>query len=147
MKGGVKMSETTQTGWILSSERLPEPEVVVETKCDHNDGMLCEDLYGKKFLIRRHEWVDPLTSIPQLYHPTHWRPLLKATEMSEQDVAESTRVAIKLLLDSAKDCDYKTISKGLVAVLLSYMSNEQLSEIRVDILAEVRNLHEENCND
>lgn len=72
------MPETTKPGWISVKERLPDEEVVVETKID--DGSFIRNIQELK--RRGKLWFTPNGSMYVYYIPTHWRPILETTAES-----------------------------------------------------------------
>ena len=55
--------------WIRISERLPEENVVVETKID--DGKGCRNV--QKLMWKKNLWFFPNGNMYVYYTPTHWR--------------------------------------------------------------------------
>ena len=62
--------------WIACRDRLPDPEVVVETKIDDERG---ERNIGWLVLSGRLWWL-PDRAMYVYYWPTHWRPIQTSAE-------------------------------------------------------------------
>jgi len=58
-------------GWVATEERLPDDDVVVETKIDDNDGLRNVQQLKRQGRL----WFFPDGSMYVYYTPTHWRPV------------------------------------------------------------------------